>query len=200
MTWSFNFKSLREILRKAYNNASNLGSFFISGQEFSSYIAQKKYFSCTQQSYLRCTNSKDKLINNIKSYLKDKRLIFIADRSRDNADVFSEECRLLKFSGVSHYGFCGQDRCDFAIYTINDHSTDYYIALSFYVDRDCSSELFETYVGYVCDVLKSVFECCSISSPASSCIIGLESSCDFVFAMQRLDLPNDVIKIVATYC
>ena len=98
---------------------------------------------------------------------------------------------------------CGPSRFqDFAIYTINDHSTDYYVALSFYVDCKCSSELFETYIGYICDVLKSVFGCCSISSPASSCNTCdlLASSCDFVFAMQRLELPNDIIKIIASYC
>ena len=149
MSGSFNFKfnSLREILRKAYTDSSDRkDSFFISGQEFSiGSINQNKYYWCTMQSYLRCTAHKDELINDVRSYLKDKKLFCHADR---NAVFFGEG--ILKFSGKSHYEFCRQDNCDFAIYTINDHSTDFYVALSFYVDHKCSLEVFDIFVGFVC--------------------------------------------------
>ena len=192
MSWSFNFNSLREKLRKAYNEPGSHGSFFISGQEF--LISTKQYYYCTMQSYLRCSAHKDELINDVKSYLKDKRLLCHADR---DATFFGEG--ILKFSGQSHYAFCKQDRCDFNIYTANDHSTDFYVALSFYVDRKCSLEVFDIFVGFICDVLTKVFQWCSFGCCTCDSI-KLTNSCDFVFVMQRFVIPNDVIKIVASYC
>lgn len=201
MSRTFNFNSLRENLRKAYNNPDNLKdySFFISGQEFSIGISSNKHYWCTLKSYVRCTNQ-DKLINDIRSYSMNGVLVSYDDDDDHEVDKssFFKNSQTLTFSGTSPYGFCREHKGDFNLYTVED-SSDYYIAMSFFIDQDCSLELFDIFVGFICNVLTSVFKWCSIGCCTCDSI-KFVGSCDFVFTMQRLELPNDIIKIVASFC
>ena len=201
MSRSFNFNSLQENLRKAHNNPSNVKeeSFFISGQEFSIGISSNKHYWCTLKSYVRCTQNKDELINDIRSYSANRVLVsYDDDEDHEVIESLFKYSQTLTFSGTSPYGFCREHKGDFNLYTVED-SSDYYIAMSFFIDQDCSLELFDIFVGFICDVLTSVFKWCNIGCCTCDSI-KFVGSCDFVFIMQRLCMPNDVIKIIASLC
>ena len=185
------FDSLRKSLLQSYHGSKY--SKFIMGQEFTIDFSREtddtkisSLYLC-QLTYLRCKNSA-KIIDFINSTIK------ISSCSTDNYEFF-EENKAKEFTGLSSYEFC--DDHDFILYTIQDCS-DCFIGMRFDIDSKCSWGEFNVFVDFVCEMLSKVFQWCHIDPNDSGNSSGT-LACDTVFVLQRIGLPNDLIKIIDSY-
>ena len=191
---SFDFKALRHLLWKAYHEPNDIkNTKFISGQEISIGTERPGFenYVFNFKNYLRCTNSRDEVIATVKSQLKDQK-----DIPNDDDDDRKDRA-LTVVSGQSKHAFNGPDN-DVTIYVLYD-KTDDYIAPEFKINSGCSPDKYAAFIDFICDVLTSIFQwtfmgCCNCNS------LNLLGCCDFVFALLRLEMPNDIIRVVASYC
>ena len=191
-TSGFDFKALRHLLWKAYHEPNDIkNTKFISGQEISIGTERPGFenYVFNFKNYLRCTNSRDEVIATVKSQLKDH---------DDDVEDDDGKDKLTTVSGQSKHAFNGPDDDDVTIYFLYD-GIDNYVAPAFKIDSQCSLETFSLFIDFVCDILSGIFQwtfmgCCNCNS------LNLLGCCDFVFALLRLEMPNDIIRVIASYC